>query len=589
EEPLKQAIEAAPEAATPWLALVTYYVRVGRSREAEQVLNEAVARLAADPPHLVPLTLARGYELLDDNDRAAKEYRRAVAASPDDVGLRILAADFFTRTGQFEKAGEHLRWLTDPDHAAPEFAVRWAQRRQAMIVAAGGAYNDTLRALQLLREARSRRGHVTPDDLRAEAAILAKRNTRRDKLDRIRIYQQIAEQQPLEPDEQFTLARLYEETGDWEQAREQMTALLREYGDRVLYVAWWAEALLRHEGPDEAELWVERARALDGETLTTTFLTARLLVARGRKTEAVTALRDFLNRQQPLGPDPATREQLRKLLLAGEEQLPRAVHVFGEYVKTTKDANARRVLAAVQERLAESNPDAAYSQLRRFMESTDLAIGVHADRLRESGRLLEELGLADQAEQFYRRYVEVSVRPEAHLEMAAYLGRQGRIAEALDLCESLDGRVPQDRIAGMMVSLARRDAATEADRKRVETHLAEAVRSAPDDSRLLMHLAALRDLQGDYDEAARLFQAILQTDSRNVQALNNLAWLLAVHFGKPHEALPLIERAIEIAGPQPVLLDTRAEVHLALNDVQQAVDDLLEATAQMDVPEFRLH
>jgi tetratricopeptide (TPR) repeat protein len=62
--------------------------------------------------------------------------------------------------------------------------------------------------------------------------------------------------------------------------------------------------------------------------------------------------------------------------------------------------------------------------------------------------------------------------------------------------------------------------------------------------------------------------------------LNNLAWLLAHRKDRAEEALALLKRAIEAAGPHGAFLDTRAVVCLtlgksepALKDVEQALDE----------------
>jgi uncharacterized protein HemY len=63
-------------------------------------------------------------------------------------------------------------------------------------------------------------------------------------------------------------------------------------------------------------------------------------------------------------------------------------------------------------------------------------------------------------------------------------------------------------------------------------------------------------------------------------ALNNLAWLLAQRGGNGEEAKPLIDHALEIAGPRPELLDTSAVVNLALKENGKAIADLERALAE---------
>src|SRR5262249_39182417 len=56
-------------------------------------------------------------------------------------------------------------------------------------------------------------------------------------------------------------------------------------------------------------------------------------------------------------------------------------------------------------------------------------------------------------------------------------------------------------------------------------------------------------------------------------------WLQVLQAGNGAEALKTVQRAIDIAGPIPELLDTRAVVYLALGQPDQAVKDLEEAVA----------
>src|SRR5262249_30711997 len=72
----------------------------------------------------------------------------------------------------------------------------------------------------------------------------------------------------------------------------------------------------------------------------------------------------------------------------------------------------------------------------------------------------------------------------------------------------------------------------------------------------------------------------LEEAPRNAVALNNLAYLLAMKEGETAEALGLVERALEQAGPQAELLDTRAVVRLAAKEPSLAVKDLQQALAQ---------
>jgi tetratricopeptide (TPR) repeat protein len=92
------------------------------------------------------------------------------------------------------------------------------------------------------------------------------------------------------------------------------------------------------------------------------------------------------------------------------------------------------------------------------------------------------------------------------------------------------------------------------------------------------NLAALCNLEGRYEEAERYYRRVLDLSPEHAYAMNNLAWLLALKGGENRkEALMRINKAIEISGPEPSLLDTRGVIYLSLGD-RKALDDLQQAT-----------
>src|SRR5208337_3018564 len=64
----------------------------------------------------------------------------------------------------------------------------------------------------------------------------------------------------------------------------------------------------------------------------------------------------------------------------------------------------------------------------------------------------------------------------------------------------------------------------------------------------------------------------------NIDALNNLAWLLVMRDQvQTEEALQLINRAIDLQGPSLTLVDTLAVVLIRAGKLDQAVDQLTNA------------
>jgi tetratricopeptide (TPR) repeat protein len=87
----------------------------------------------------------------------------------------------------------------------------------------------------------------------------------------------------------------------------------------------------------------------------------------------------------------------------------------------------------------------------------------------------------------------------------------------------------------------------------------------------MMALATLEEQAGDYDAAIAHYKRILELQSTNVVALNNLAYALGVHRQQPAEALPIARRAAALAPRAGTVLDTLGWIeHLVGNDVAAA-------------------
>jgi Tfp pilus assembly protein PilF len=121
-------------------------------------------------------------------------------------------------------------------------------------------------------------------------------------------------------------------------------------------------------------------------------------------------------------------------------------------------------------------------------------------------------------------------------------------------------------------------------RRQVERWLNDAITKQPHNVMLPVLLAELYDTGGRYDDALGLYRRILKEAPGNVVALNNLAYTLALRGDGAGEAVTLVNRAIDAAGPVPELLDTRAVVYLMTQQTDLAVKDLRQAIAQAPDP-----
>lgn len=103
-------------------------------------------------------------------------------------------------------------------------------------------------------------------------------------------------------------------------------------------------------------------------------------------------------------------------------------------------------------------------------------------------------------------------------------------------------------------------------------------------------LGTVYEGQQRFDDAARLYQEILDANPKDAIALNNLAYNLAVHQDKPKEALPMAERAQLLSPRSASILDTLGWIRHLVGDTQGALKALVPAARSMpDSADVQLH
>jgi tetratricopeptide (TPR) repeat protein len=182
--------------------------------------------------------------------------------------------------------------------------------------------------------------------------------------------------------------------------------------------------------------------------------------------------------------------------------------------------------------------------------------------------------------------------------VADLLDRYGFTQEAEDAYKAFiarDPKQPERALPFLVATAALRiyDARSvnDAQRRQVAEWVAEVVEQRPEAVVLADKLGVIRVRQGRFDEAETLFRRLLSRNPANSEALNNLAWLLALRdHTKATEAIALVDRAAAIAGEVPNLADTRALARIQLGEFDRAVTDLLEIRRKSPGnPSFALH
>jgi tetratricopeptide (TPR) repeat protein len=471
------------------------------------------------------LALAPCYEAIGSMGRAQELYEAAVAARPDDPAARRRLASYYLRKGRSQDAEPQLQKLIDLTAKSSPDEARQARRTLALILIARGGAERSREALALL----------TPDTSERPGAAAA-------------------------PEDQRARALVLARQGARKQRREAIALLenLMEQepptADDRLLLAQLYEA----EG-SWAQARQQMSVLLGGQDQKPVYIAsfAHALLRHGE----YEAVRPWLEKleQSPETRGTFTPAEIKARLFAARGQHADAAAVVTEYVASREakpdDVAARRRLAAVLlDRMSQTFP--------------------------------AEKAYAAGAEAMYREWVRQ--QPEQVGSLAALLGRQGRVGEALDLCERAGSAVPVEVTGNAFLQALAAGQAGPEHYRRVERWLEAAVARSQNPPALLVCQACVLGLEGRHQDEEALYRRVLERDARSVIALNNLAALLALQ-GRGGEAQGLIQRAVEIDGPKPELRDTRAVVRLSLGQGELAVEDLNEALLQEQAAVYYFH
>jgi tetratricopeptide (TPR) repeat protein len=511
EKELRRAIELNEREPDGWVALIHYFKRLGQKDKAMEVLQQAEKSFAKDK---APLALAECWQVLEEPEKAKQSYREALAQAPRDPATLRYAAEFYLAQGMPREAVELLRRLmAENEHAEDS---KWARCRCAVVLAATGNFAEKGQALELVNLAVVEDGSARPsedardlEEQQAQAMVLATRPDYATRSRAITLFENLASRIPLTLNEQLVLAQLYELTGNWSRARDQMLTALGNNNNDPACMAAYANSLLRRNQLGDAQNYIDRLEQVDPASFATSELRARLLAARDQHPRAVSLLESLADKAVTPAMDPA-------------EKLDRIGALLDDFSEVYPSAKRAYQAAA----------DAVYVRLVKEFQSK---------------------------------------RPTTELTLAFHLGKQGQVAQAIERCEKAARSCPPDAVANAMLAILHFGPAAETDYQSVDQWLTEAIFKYPKSLDVQICQADLNDVRGRLDTAKAHYRQILANDPKSYFALNNLAWLLAHVSQTALEAVDLIGRAIEIVGPHAELLDTKAVALFTSGQIEKAI------------------
>ncbi|WP_374605285.1 tetratricopeptide repeat protein [Arenimonas sp.] len=225
-----------------------------------------------------------------------------------------------------------------------------------------------------------------------------------------------------------------------------------------------------------------------------------------------------------------------------------------------------------------------------YAEIADMDAAPGPERRLLLGLLAESLRRWTEAEAWYRSVPRGPGHDQAMLRLAGAEGRLGRYDEALATLHELqvdqaaDGEYIRDAYLLEAELLERRDRGDEA-----LASLGRALEVFESDPALLYARAMLHERAGRIDASLADLQLILDDHPDSHQALNAYGYALAVHREAWSEALPYLERALELSPGSGAILDSVGWVHFKLGRHDSALKLLRQAWAARRDPEIAAH
>ncbi len=608
------AIKLGERRASVYQQLVVLLFQTQRFTEANQYL--AILQTHASPSQALTRLggmVATGQGELEQALRlSAAEAQR----KPNDPAARILHAQMLWANGEQKRAKEELLDAlksnpTDSRILSAMFsfharAGQLDQARQALAdLAACGQFDDLEQAIMLSN------GHELLGDIQqAEAGYRKAAELAPDDLTvQLRVAQFLHRHKPGKAEEVYR--RAIELDPKSSAARRGLAGLLAARGGEK--DAQEASELLEQAGDDP------NASAEDRR------LHAGLLVKRGgqaNRDKARKILQGLV--ADPLSPAdndrlllahifetqgdlPAAREQLKALV---DTAAPKPIYL-ARYVDLLLRMDASKEAAPWLDRLQEAAPNdltvavlrarwldarGEAAQIRPMMEEVTERLLQRVQGKRQQKAQLElnvgnayaSLDLFEQADQWYRRLTDLDSRQYAPVALA--MARQQRHAKAIQLC--LDAAETDPSVTPILVVtrvLLLGEPAAE-DYALAEPLLTDAAETHQDRADLLLRLANIRCAQQQIDDAMELYRRCVELEPAHLVALNNLATLLGERSDGYEEALAYIDSAIDLAGPQAWLLDTKGTILMHRGNMAEAIPLLEDAASSPTAdPRFSFH
>jgi cellulose synthase operon protein C len=557
DEILKQAAQA--KLTHPILSKLELesYLRRGQLAPAAGILQELMIE---DPNDQSARLLLASLKIKEKKfDEAGELLRKLLLQFPDSLPIKIAQLDWFIRQGQTEQALQLCNELVSLYHDASVHLIR--ARTLAALGRTDDARNDFAKAAEL--EPQNIKVWIQNSDFYyalGRNSLAADAITKALALDPNNITVQKRAMALFLTSQDQNLVRTGRNLLTQALTQNPQDAELRLYSVRML---------LNHGTRPDLEQALEELRVLTEE--------------QPRVTEAWTTLIELLLRQQQTGKamDAVLRglaysPQSRTLLLwkARTEAVNAPVLALPTlrelYQSDPNDAEV--TLALCDLLLAAGQPEQALDMIQKFPPSMDKILKYRMDLARAVA--LYKAGKKQDALPLFVSLADTpDIAPQALKAQLTLLREEKQWPRIQQILETWRQNHPADIqtivAAAQDLYAARDDQATNISQQILQNLLLQ----HPNATDAMHILALISQSTGRFEQAASLYNRLLQIDPNNSVAINNLAWIMCEHQQKYQEALELAQRGLEESPDYIDLVDTRGMAYFRLGDLEKARRD----------------
>ncbi|TWU21232.1 Tetratricopeptide repeat protein [Novipirellula galeiformis] len=204
-----------------------------------------------------------------------------------------------------------------------------------------------------------------------------------------------------------------------------------------------------------------------------------------------------------------------------------------------------------------------------------------------AGRTLSNLGYHEEALEWLEQAYQENRDTFRVFVIALARGKQ--FPRALEICQAHYQATRQPDAVALMADVVTIQGDIQNVPAEIDAIFDDAIKRFANVPRLIESIATLRLSQQRYPEAVALYEKAEQLAPDNVRVLNNLAMALSEIAGREASAVSRIQKAIDLYGRSPELLDTQGLVLLRNGRIDEAISILREATSGSDDPRYRFH